>query len=321
MAAEGGDVSAPRIASSQAEHHGHDANSHNHDHHHHHANGGHGGHTSQSQAPQIVHKMNSNSSSNVQVLTFGEQSSSTIASVSPHPLSHHNSEDALTNLSLTNMTKPSTKPTLSILIVEDTPSIAKMTTMLLRRKGYTTEVAENGMIGLEKVIASYEALVSSPSQHNRHHQHHSKQLNHSGNSSHIRDNDSQTTGSTVAFSSPRSHQVAHGHPHHVSHAHHAQQSPRLYDVVLMDLQMPVMDGLEATRRIRTYEKTLFEKSGFPSHQLVVGVSANSDYDTMKEAMKVGFDDFIPKPFSIDTFNRTVEKYRSEYAITTPPPHS
>ena len=83
-----------------------------------------------------------------------------------------------------------------------------------------------------------------------------------------------------------------------------------YDVVLMDLQMPVMDGLEATRRIREQEKMLNElrSDNKALHQLIIGVSANSDHETMQEALKAGVDTFISKPFTADTFNKAIKNY-------------
>ncbi len=68
--------------------------------------------------------------------------------------------------------------------------------------------------------------------------------------------------------------------------------------------MPVMDGLEATKRLRQIEegKPFQQDDGTPIHLRIIGLSANSDSDTMQEAYDAGIDCFIPKPFNIASFN-------------------
>ena len=63
----------------------------------------------------------------------------------------------------------------------------------------------------------------------------------------------------------------------------------LYDLILMDCQMPVMDGLEATRRIRELEK---ENGG---HIPIIAVTANAVKGDRTRCFEVGMDDYIAKP--------------------------
>jgi two-component system, sensor histidine kinase len=72
----------------------------------------------------------------------------------------------------------------------------------------------------------------------------------------------------------------------------ATQVERRPDVVLMDCQMPVVDGLEATRRIRAREATL----GLPPVP-VVALTANTAMADRAECRRAGMDQFLGKPFT------------------------
>ena len=66
-----------------------------------------------------------------------------------------------------------------------------------------------------------------------------------------------------------------------------------YDAVLMDIQMPVMDGLEATRRIREWEV----ESGRPRMPIYI-VSANCQREDVKAGAMAGADGHVNKPVSV-----------------------
>lgn len=74
---------------------------------------------------------------------------------------------------------------------------------------------------------------------------------------------------------------------------------KLFDCILMDLQMPLLDGLGATRRIRTFEKGL--ESDDTKRQKIIAISINGDDDTRLDCNEAGFDHFMLKPFHFTTF--------------------
>ena len=65
-----------------------------------------------------------------------------------------------------------------------------------------------------------------------------------------------------------------------------------YDVILMDIQMPVMDGYEASRRIRALKDP--EKATIP----IIAVTANAFEEDRKTAMEAGMDGHLAKPYDI-----------------------
>jgi CheY-like chemotaxis protein len=72
-------------------------------------------------------------------------------------------------------------------------------------------------------------------------------------------------------------------------------SENVFDAILMDIQMPVMDGLEAASRIRAQEK----RSG--GHIAIIGMTAHVTQNSLEKCLQAGMDDFITKPFQIETF--------------------
>ena len=65
-----------------------------------------------------------------------------------------------------------------------------------------------------------------------------------------------------------------------------------YDVILMDVQMPVLDGIEATRAIRALPS--------PKNQVtIIALTAQADVNTEDELRAAGMDDYISKPINFD----------------------
>ena len=150
---------------------------------------------------------------------------------------------------------------MKVLVVDDSPAILKMTSMMLKKIGFEVSTADNGQVAIQSIQDRWNE----------------------------------------------------------NHFH--------YDVILMDLQMPVMDGLEATRRIRALEQihtfnttssTPYEflrgnvnsfTAGLP-RQIIIGMSANSDYETAEQALQIGMNAFLAKPFKVEAFSDLVKQFCS-----------
>lgn len=137
---------------------------------------------------------------------------------------------------------PPTPSQLRILLVEDSPTVAKMTTKMLTKLGHKVVTAENGQIALN-------------------------------------------------FMKERP-----------SHADGSSKNP--FDLVLMDFQMPIMDGMEATKRFREHETV----SRQDSRQLIIGLSATNDQDIIEDGFAAGLDDYLFKPVTAESFLLKLNKF-------------
>lgn len=81
-----------------------------------------------------------------------------------------------------------------------------------------------------------------------------------------------------------------------------------YDVVLMDIQMPVISGIEATRKIREIESDKLKKQG----AIILGMTACSGPDLVKECEAAGMNDFLPKPFNPYKLPQILADFYSKY---------
>ena len=76
-----------------------------------------------------------------------------------------------------------------------------------------------------------------------------------------------------------------------------------YDIVLMDVQMPEMDGLEATRQIRRPGSTV-QNPKIP----IIAMTANAMTGDQEMCLAAGMNDYIAKPISLETLRKVLEKY-------------
>ncbi len=74
-----------------------------------------------------------------------------------------------------------------------------------------------------------------------------------------------------------------------------------FDLVLMDIQMPVMDGFEATKAIRKWNN---EKGKTP----IVALTANATQKDIDKCISIGMDDFLTKPFTQEELLKTLSRH-------------
>jgi CheY-like chemotaxis protein len=84
---------------------------------------------------------------------------------------------------------------------------------------------------------------------------------------------------------------------------------RPYLIVLMDAQMPEMDGLEATRRIRRAQAA--GDAAFPAVLRIIAMTASVMPSDRKACLDAGMDDFLTKPIRADHLGAVLSRYLKE----------
>ena len=74
-----------------------------------------------------------------------------------------------------------------------------------------------------------------------------------------------------------------------------------YDIIFMDMQMPEMDGIEASKQIR-------KKSSHEDGPVIIAMTANAGQEDIDSCMEAGMDDFIGKPFSLIQLQNLIIKW-------------
>ncbi|MDQ1266798.1 MAG: two-component system, chemotaxis family, sensor kinase Cph1 [Bacteroidota bacterium] len=74
-----------------------------------------------------------------------------------------------------------------------------------------------------------------------------------------------------------------------------------FDLILMDVKMPKLDGIEATKRIRKIEK----EKNIANPVKIIGITAHVVNDSRETCIEAGMDDVIFKPINLDEFKKLI----------------
>lgn len=91
-------------------------------------------------------------------------------------------------------------------------------------------------------------------------------------------------------------------------------APDHFDLVLMDLHMPGMDGFEATARIRALDP---ERASIP----IIALTANAMAEDRKNCLDAGMDDYLSKPVAANALDETLARWKGRRSASDPDSHT
>jgi two-component system, sensor histidine kinase and response regulator len=86
-----------------------------------------------------------------------------------------------------------------------------------------------------------------------------------------------------------------------------------FSIILMDCQMPVMDGYQATKELRRRENNAPGGGGRRSHQTVIALTAHASEQDRELCMAAGMDDYLTKPYTLEQLTSIVSRWTTSDA--------
>jgi CheY-like chemotaxis protein/HPt (histidine-containing phosphotransfer) domain-containing protein len=80
-----------------------------------------------------------------------------------------------------------------------------------------------------------------------------------------------------------------------------------YDLIFMDVQMPEMDGMEATRRIRQRQEDPSAPPSFQRPIMIIAMTANAMHGDRDKCIAAGMNDYVPKPIRPEALQAAIER--------------
>lgn len=202
---------------------------------------------------------------------------------------YHTSEPSLTEVTLNQRKPESSLCEFSILLVEDNLVNQKVAKQL-RKAGCTVKVANHGGEAVDFLLRMY-----------------GREPRYTCKDDPFNPSNQRISNNSLAPSPGYSTPVDKSRSPSISIDPLCGTFPQHLDCILMDWEMSVLDGLEATKQIRNLERE--EKIGYPNQRkhFVLGITANARSEQIQRAKQAGVDEVVPKPFKVADILARIEE--------------